>query len=166
MKNTPSLFDQVPSAVEAPTHAEPSLVATPPENWGRRRVLGALTGVAVASGLALLDLFPWSRPRSAEAAAYTAWSDCRGYFDSTTICVPSSAYYNSNNCSGSWHRNDGSSGTCYTYRYTHDPSSCDGHNAWKWTGAVARRKCSDGWYQYYDCGGTAISRFSICRTAI
>jgi hypothetical protein len=80
--------------------------------------------------------------------------------------VPTSAYYSSNNCSGSWHRNDGGSGTCYNFRYTHDPSSCSGRNAWRWTGRVARRKCSDGWYQYNDCGGGRISRFSICRTAI
>ena len=108
-----------------------------PIRTNRRTILGVVTGAAVASGLAVLDLFPWSKPKGAFADAYTTWGDCRGYFSASTICYPSSAYY-TGNCSGPWHRNDGGSGTCYNYRYTHDPSSCDGHNAWRWTSGTRR----------------------------
>ncbi|WP_433533179.1 hypothetical protein ACQPYA_14850 [Micromonospora sp. CA-263727] len=162
--NRSRVVDLVPSAVEAPASPEPTRMIDKRSAMSRRRVLGIVSGAAVASGLGVLDLFPWSRPRGAFAAAYTEHSDCRGYFNSTSICVPSTALY-TGNCSGSWHRNDGSSGTCYNFRYTHDPSSCDGHNAWRWTSGT-RRKCSDGWYEYADCGGGRVSRFSICRTAI
>lgn len=161
-----SMLDRIPSAAQPPEWAEPSKVAPRRPGFSRRRLLGSVVGLTVTSGLGLLDLLPWSKPRTALAAAYTEWSDCRGFFNSTTICVPSNAYYNSSNCSGSWHRNDGGSGTCYNFRYTHDPDSCAGRNAWRWTGRVARRKCSDGFYEYHDCGGGNISRFSICRTAI
>jgi hypothetical protein len=160
-----SLYAQVPSATEPPPSPQPSKMAISGSTMSRRKVLGAITGAAVASGLGVFDLFPWSRPSGAFAAAYEVHAGCVGYFNATTICVPATAYYNSSNCSGSWHRNDGASGTCYNYRYTHDPSSCSGKNAWRWTSGT-RRKCSDGWYTYADCGGSRVSRFSICRTAI
>jgi hypothetical protein len=163
--NARSLLDQVPSTVEPPANPQPSRVAVSVTGLSRRAVITAITGAAVASGLAVLDLIPWSRPRGALAAAYTAWETCVGYYDPNTICVPSDAYYGSDNCSGSWHRNDGGSGTCYSYRYDHYADTCNGHNAWKWTSGT-RRKCSDGWKQYYDCGGASVNRFSICRTAI
>lgn len=161
-----SVLEQIPSAVVPPDEPLPTQVGDATGGFSRRRLLSTVVGITVVSGLGLLDLLPWSRPRSALAAAYEQWYDCRGYFNSSTICVPSSAYYRSSNCSGSWHRNDGSSGTCYSFKYTHDPDSCAGRNAWRWTGRVARRKCSDGWYYYQDCGGGYINRFSICRTAI
>ena len=122
-------------------------------------------GAAVATGLGVLDLLPWSRPRGAFAAGeYEQWGDCQGYFDSTTVCSPSTALY-SGNCSGDWHRNDGGSGTCYAFRYTHSGSACNNKNAWRWSGRVGNRKCSDGWYQYQDCGGGNVNRKSICRTS-
>ncbi|TMR24425.1 hypothetical protein ETD86_04655 [Nonomuraea turkmeniaca] len=163
-----SILDQIPSAHEMPEQALPTLVGAKREGWSRRRILGLATGAAVATGLGVLDLLPWSKPRAAAAASYTAWSTCRGYVNASTVCTPSSALY-SGNCSGSWHRNDGGSGTCYNFRYTHYATTCDGHNAWRWTGGSTtstRRKCSDGWYEYNDCGGGRVSRFSICRTAI
>jgi len=156
-------LDAVPSTMEPPADPKPSRLWRPPAAWSRRRVLTAIGGAAVAAGVAALDLIPWSKPREAFAAAYTTWSTCHGYFTATQICYPANAYFNSNNCSGTWHRNDGSSGTCYVFKFTHNPSSCDGHNAWKWTSP--NRKCSDGWYEYHDCGGGNINRFSICRTA-
>ncbi|WP_067134712.1 hypothetical protein [Microtetraspora malaysiensis] len=163
-----SILDQIPSAEDMPEQAMPTLMSAKREGWSRRRVLGIATGAAVATGLGVLDLLPWSKPRSAAAATYTAWESCHGYANASSVCVPSSALY-SGNCSGSWHRNDGASGTCYNLRYTHYASTCDGNNAWKWYGGsttATRRKCSDGWYEYHDCGGGNVSRFSICRTAI
>lgn len=162
-----TFFAQVPSSVEAPSTPEPSRVAGPAPAVGRRRVLATIAGTAVASGLGVLDLLPWSRPRGASASsgAYEQWGDCRTFFNSSTVCVPNTALY-SGNCSGTWHRNDGGSGTCYNFRYTHNPHSCSGKNAWRWVGRTANRKCSDGWYEYADCGGGRVSRFSICRTAI
>ncbi|MGW5683569.1 hypothetical protein [Nonomuraea sp. NPDC003754] len=167
MKNLsrPSILDQIPSVADEPESPEPSRYAVTEQRWSRRRLFGTVAGVTVAAGLGALDLLPWSRPRA--AMALTEWTDgCHGYFNSSTVCTPSSAYYGSDNCSGSWHKNQGGSGTCYNYRYTPNETSCGGRNAWRWTGSVARRKCSDGWYEYHDCGGGNISRFSICRTAI
>lgn len=163
-----SILDQIPSAVDMPEQALPTQVGVKREGWSRRSVLGLATGAAVATGLGVLDLLPWSKPRIAASASYTAWETCKGYATASTVCMPSSALY-SGNCSGSWHRNDGASGTCYNLRYTHETDSCAGHNAWKWYGGSTsslRRKCSDGWYEYNDCGGGHVYRFSICRTAI
>jgi hypothetical protein len=163
-------LDQVPSADEMPANAQPSRVWVPFEGWSRRRILAAIGGAAVASGMGVLGLFPWAKPRAAFAGAYQSWGDCHGYWSNNTVtCVPTSAYYNSQNCSGSWHRNDGGSGTCYNFRFIHYPDTCGGNNAWKWGGSGARgnhRKCSDGHYEYHDCGGGNFSSFSICRTAI
>jgi hypothetical protein len=159
-------LDAVPGVLEPPVDAKPSQVWTAPPAWSRRRILAAVGGAAVAAGVAALDLLPWSKPRAAFAAAYTAWSTCHGFYNANTTCVPTNAYFNSQNCSGSWHRNDGSSGTCYVINWTHLATTCDGHNAWRWTGGGPNRKCSDGRYHYRDCGGGAIDRFSICRTAI
>lgn len=163
-------LDAVPDVVEPPADALPSRVWEPESGWSRRRIMAMIGGAAVATGVAALDLLPWSKPRAAFAAAYQEWGDCAGFWSNNTVtCVPTTAYYNANNCSGSWHRNDGSSGTCYVFKYTHNGTSCAGRNAWRWGGSGARgnhRKCSDGWYEYHDCGGGNINRFSICRTAI
>lgn len=161
------ILSRIPSANERPENAEPTQVGLKDSRWSRRRLFGTVAGVTIAGGLGALDLLPWSKTKAADAL--TEWStSCRGYFNSSTVCVPSSAIY-SNNCSGSWHKNDSSHWSgCNRYKYWPDTSSCDGRNAWRWTGRVARRKCSDGWYMYYDCGGTNqnITLFSICRTAI
>ncbi|WP_214324471.1 hypothetical protein [Nonomuraea sediminis] len=164
-----SIVDQIPSATQMPEQALPSGVGVEREGWSRRRVLGLATGAAVATGLGVLDLLPWSKPRIALAGAYAAWNDCHGFATASQVCVPASALYSSNNCSGSWHRNDGGSGTCYNFRYIHYADTCAGNNAWKWYGGSTsplRRKCSDGHYEYHDCGGGNVNRFSICRTAI
>lgn len=166
MKNLsrPSLLDQIPSVMDVPESPVPSRFAVRERGWSRRRLFGTVAGVTIAAGLGALDVLPWSKPRSADAL--TQWTDgCHGYYNSSSICTPSSAYYNSQNCSASWHKNQGGSGTCYNYRFTPNTTSCAGRNAWRWTSGT-RRKCSDGWYEYNDCGGGHISRFSICRTAV
>jgi hypothetical protein len=159
-----SLLAQVPSSTEPPPAPLPSTVIMPRVRLSRRRVLAALAGAATASGLAVLDLLPWSRPRAAFAAAYEEWEDCHGFYSSITVCTPSNALY-SGNCSGSWHRADHGSGTCYSWAYFHDPDDCGLRNAWRWTSGT-RRKCSDGYYQYASCGGGFSYQKSICRTAI
>src|SRR5258706_10161981 len=160
----------VPDIDQAPADPKPSRVWTRFEGWSRRRILAAMGGVAVASGVAVLDLLPWSKPRKAFAGAYMAWNDCHGYWSNTTVtCVPTTAYYNSVNCSGIWHRNDGGSGTCYNFRFIHYADTCAGNNAWKWGGSGARgnhRIGSDGHYEYHDSGGGYSKHISICRTAI
>jgi hypothetical protein len=160
------ILSRIPSADTMPENAEPSQVTLKETGrWSRRRLLGTVAGVTFAAGLGALDLLPWSKPKAADALTQWGMGDCRGFFNSSTVCVPSSALY-SGNCSGSWHKNQGGSGTCYNYRYRPDTTSCDGRNAWRWTGRTARRKCSDGHYEYHDCGGGNVSRFSICRTSI
>ncbi|MEU8250045.1 hypothetical protein [Nonomuraea sp. NPDC048916] len=165
-----SIFDQIPSAEEMPEGALPSRVATVKPRWSRRRVLGMAFGTVTAAGLGALDLLPGARPRSAAAVVYTTyWSDCHGYVNASTVCTPSNAYYGSDNCTGSWHRDDGASGTCYSINYTSEPYTCGQRNAWRWTGGTTtstRRKCSDGHYYATQCGSSPIDRFSICRTAI
>ncbi|MEV0597402.1 hypothetical protein [Nonomuraea cavernae] len=165
-----SVLDQIPSAQEAPEAALPSRVASGTSRWSRRRMFGMAFGVATAAGLGALDLLPGSRPRSAAAAVYKTIHDtCRGFVNASTVCVPPSAYYGSDNCTSTWHRDDGYSGTCVSINYTSHPSTCDGRNAWRWTGGSTtstRRKCSDGQYYVVQCGSSAINRFSICRTAI
>jgi hypothetical protein len=160
------ILSRIPSANEMPENAEPTQVAPKDSRWSRRRLFGTIAGVTIAGGLGALDLLPWSKSKSAEAL--TEWTDgCHGFFDSSSICVPRSAIY-SGNCAGSWHKTDLSHWSgCNRYQWQPYTSSCAGRNAWRWTSGT-RRKCSDGYYMYYDCGGTNtnITRFSICRTAI
>jgi len=161
----PDLLGRVPSAVREPEAAEPSRFAARGRGWNRRRFFSAAGGVTIAAGLGALDLLPWSRPRG--APALTEWTDgCHGHYDAVTICHPSTAYFGANNCTGEWHRQEEGSGVCYQYRYIASEYTCDGRNAWRWQTGEQRRKCSDGWYEYYDCDGVNISRFSICRTEI
>jgi hypothetical protein len=160
-----SVLAHVPSSAEPPPAPLLSTVATPRVRLSRRRVLAALAGAATAVGLAVLDLLPWSRPRAAFAGAYQEWGDCHGFYNAMTVCTPTTALY-SGNCSGSWHRNDNGSGTCYSWAYFHDADDCGGNNAWRWTQGSTWRKCSDGYYQYNSCGGGFSFQKSICRTAI
>lgn len=162
-----SILQHIPSATDEPEDAPPTAMLGRSETeFSRRRLLSTIAGIGIAAGLGLLDALPWSRPQGAFAAAYQEWSTCQGYYASSTTCVPTTALY-SNTCSGSWHRNDGSSGTCYNYRYYHHPTRCNGRNAWRWKNSRGSdRKCSDGDYNYADCGGGRVSRMSICRTAI
>lgn len=163
------VFTELPTVSVEPPGAPRSEVWAPPGGWSRRRVLGAIGGAAVASGLGVLGLFPWSRPGTAFAAAYTAWPTCHGFFDINTTCVPTNAYFGDDNCDGQWHRNETLTQGCESMRYIHDWSSCDGNNAWQWGGPNARGEhgmCSDGWRDYTACDGSTISRFSVCRTPI
>ncbi len=138
-----------------------------------RRVV--LKGALLALGAFAVDAvvgLPFVRARRADAAAYQYYSGCQNFWHSTTICVPSYAYYGSDNRGGPvsgrpgayWHRSgyDSFSGRVYT----HDPSSCNGRNAWIWVKNYRSRDynwmCSDGhltatWHGW--------SSFSICRSA-
>jgi hypothetical protein len=167
MTNIQELFDRLPSAQEGPANATPSRMTAATPAISRRRVLGLIAGTAVASGLAALDVLPWSKPRNAYAALQQhGLGDCRGYFDSATICVPSNALYDSHVCSGSWHKDKTEQNPNYQKKWTPAPRRCDGKNAWRWTRGT-RRKCSDGDYYYFGRGiPTPIERMSICRTAI
>jgi hypothetical protein len=160
----------VPSAVVAPPGAKPSEVWVPFGGWSRRSVLAAFGGTAVAAGTGVLDLFPWSRPPAALAVDLEAWEDCRGYWDEVETCVPGDAYFDPDNCTGQFHRDEIiAESSCEFTRYTPEPTSCDGKNAWKWHGNSARgdhRMCSDGWYEHQTCAGEQIERFSICRTVL
>ena len=70
-------YSAIPTGDVAPTSASPSAVrAALPKGPSRRQVIGYLTAAATGAGLAALDLFPWSKPRSAEAAAYVTWFQC------------------------------------------------------------------------------------------
>ncbi|MFC5815861.1 hypothetical protein ACIBF7_30795 [Nonomuraea sp. NPDC050478] len=165
-----SILDQIPSANREPVDAVPSRVAATKPRPSRRGVFGLALGVATAAGLGALDLLPGSRPRSAAAAVYkTVWDTCKGFINASSVCVPSSAYYGSDNCTGSWHRDDGYSGTCVSINYTSYADSCAGRNAWRWTGGSTtskRRKCSDGYRYVVACGASGSGQFSICRTTI
>jgi hypothetical protein len=138
----------------------------------RRSVLKFVVGGALGLGVWSLEMVPLKASATNPNPVLSVWGDCHGYINPTTVCVPSSAYYSSSVCSGSWHRNDAASGTGYSYNYTFNNTSCSTRNAWKWFGAsgsghsTLRRKCSDGHTEYADVGGTRISSFSICRTAI
>ena len=131
---------------------------------GRRSFLRYVAGGAMGVGLAVVGWLPPARPRGAWAhCCLSEWStSCRGYYSSRTICVPENSKFDNNCTSGKWHRDDGSSGTCYSYKYSHNHTSCDTRNAWRW----GSTRCSDGWYEYADCGGGRVSTFSICRATV
>jgi hypothetical protein len=164
-----SIFDLVPSAERVPDGARSSGLAVPKRRWSRRRVFGMAAGAFTAAGLGALDLFPGSRPRSASAQVYTTmWNTCRGFIDPVTVCVPSTSYFQSDNCTSTWHRADGQSGTCWAINWISLPTTCDDRNAWRWHGGDAtalKRKCSDGLRRTQECGSSEITVFSICRTA-
>jgi hypothetical protein len=158
----------LPEFNTAPPNATPSAVTAAVRGSGlsRRALLRLVTGGAMGLGLATLDLVGRALPSRATTSnpVLSVWSDCHGWWDSSTTCYPPSAWYSST-CNGSWHRNDRySSGTVY-YDYSFDNTSCSSRNAWRWTGRGNHRKCSDGWTIYRD-GSTSRNTFSICRTAI
>lgn len=142
-----------------------------PQIVSRRTVLRGVAGIALAGGMLTLDSIARKLPH---ASALTAWSDsagCQGYYASSSVCVPSSAYFGSDNCSGTFHRNAYvgtacSPGTGFTQRYfTPNETACNGKNRWTW--AASRRRCSDGYkYTYNQCNGQVeYDGFSICRTS-
>jgi hypothetical protein len=130
----------------------------------RRGFLRFVAGGAMGVGLAVLGWLPPARPQGAWAhCCLSEWTNgCHGYYTSSQTCYPASAWFSNTCTSGKWHRNDGGSGTCYSFRYTHNHTSCDGRNAWRW----GSKRCSDGWYTYGDCGGGRVDSFSICRATV
>ncbi|WP_214413833.1 hypothetical protein [Sphaerisporangium fuscum] len=164
-----SILDLIPSATQAPEAALPSRVVAK-RGWSRRRALGMAFGVVTAAGLGALDLLPGARLRGAAASVHkTIWDECKGYATSSQVCQPASAYFGSDNCTGTWHRDDGYTGTCVSINYTSEATSCAGRNAWRWHGGSTsskKRKCSDGYYYVVTCGASPVNRFSICRTAL
>lgn len=137
-----------------------------------RRVV--LKGALLALGTFVIDAvvgLPFVRGRRADAASYTVWNDCKGWFNTSTICYPPSAYYGTDNRGYSvswrpgtyWHRSGFVAPTGRSY--THDPSSCSGHNAWIWAknsrSYNSNWMCSDGYVRSY----TGWASFSICRSA-
>ena len=162
----------LPDFSTAPPDALPSAVTAQVRRStvGRRTLLKLVAGGGLGIGLAALDLVARALPSRANNSnpILSVWSDCHGYFSSSTVCVPSTAYYGGGTpkvCNGSWHRNDKYSGSSVTYDFTLYNTTCDGRNAWRWIGRVANRKCSDG-HTYYRDGSTYRNTFSICRTAI
>ncbi len=163
-------FKTLPDALNKPTDARPSRIRQflIDPRATRRRVLKMFTGAGVAMGLGAIGSIPLSRPRPAYAAAYEEWlNSCQGYYAASTVCVPTSAYYGSDNCApgSTWHREDRvRQDSCVEIRYTHDPTSCNGRNAWVWRGNGPSAKCSDGRRYVENSCGSDFSAFSICRT--
>lgn len=159
--------ERVPWVDVAPTDgAEPSAVAAALREGDlpRRLFLRFVAAGAMGVGLAVVGWLPPARPRGAWAhCCLSEWTNgCHGYYSPSTICVPSSAKFSGNCTASNWHRNDGGSGTCYAFRFTHNHTSCDGRNAWRW----GTKRCSDGWYHYEDCGGGYVDTWSICRRTV
>lgn len=145
---------------------EPRRLRRSKQTVERRHALKILAAVGVGA-VAAVDALPGARPR--KAAAYTEWTSCQGYYSATTTCVPSSAYFGSDNCAGTWHKNSPywEDAGRYRLRYTLYTSTCNGRNAWRWyTSATAYKKCSDGLKETIDedNGNAYSSTFSICRT--
>jgi hypothetical protein len=134
----------------------------------RRSVLRGGAAVAIGAALGALDLLPFVKPRA--AAALTEWTDndCHGFWSPTQTCVPSTAYFQADNCSGSWHKNFfGWINDCVAADYDPNEIYCAGKNAWRWYHMPSNyTKCSDGYkYSYNYCAGAvAVDNFSICRT--
>ena len=163
----------LPDYDERPSNATPSAITSQARRLelNRRTVLQLTAGGALGLGLATLDLIGRALPSRASNPnpILSVWGDCSPshYYASSTICVPTSAYYGTGTpgtCSGTWHRNYSYYGSSVSYNYTFNNTSCSGRNAWKWTTGT-RRKCSDGWTYYRD-GSTYRNTFSICRTAL
>ena len=89
-----------------------------------------------------------------------------GDFNSSTTCIPSSSYFGSDNCEGTWHRNVGVIRYRTLYTYTHNGTACSGRNAWLWTySSIRATKCSDGHLtrMNIDTGQILFDGWSICR---
>lgn len=130
----------------------------------RRSFLRFVAGGAMGVGLAVLGWLPPARPQGAWAhCCLSEWAgSCRGFYSPRTTCVPESAKFSNTCTAGKWHRNDGGSGTCYNFKFTHYHTTCDTRNAWRWNST----RCSDGHYEYHDCGGGNVNTFSICRATV
>jgi hypothetical protein len=156
---------------------KPSVAA---RRQSRRQFIQLASAVGAGIGLACLDVLSNPFVKMAHAAPYEFWEDCHGYFSETTICVPSTSYFGSDNCdfyyyahfhrAGVTYGNDGQ-GHNYRCEYEHNGSSCGGRNAWIWRGRVGNKMCSDGrkrrYIEYDGSGGWRLefNSFSICGTA-
>lgn len=161
---------------ESPTFASiDSKEGRPPRRPRSRDVLSltrrrALQGLAAAGAVSLTVVDALPGMRSPAASAYTEHTTCRGYHSNVTTCVPSEAYFGSDNCNGSWHKHTNWQDTGdLHFRYTLHPSACDGRNAWRWyhVGSIYT-KCSDGIKESWDetiPGAPVVTTFSICRTS-
>jgi hypothetical protein len=143
----------------------------------RRHLVKAFLGVAAGAALHTLGLLPFVKPPQAGAAKWTYYLDCQGYFETSTICTPTSAYYFGYNCTyipgydphGYWHRDEGWvwNGSYWEY-FSQDPTSCNYQNAWTWAKNYRSYgynwQCSDGYYASYSSGAWYWGGFSICRS--
>lgn len=156
-------IDTIPSVDEKPSSSprKSEMKEALSKLVGRRPVLRFAGGLGMAAGLTVLGWIPPLKSAFAGPdSRYDAYSDCAGFYDPSTTCYPSSWYISSNVCNNvNFHRDDGGSGTCYNFRHTVDFTSCNGRNAWHW----GNTRCSDGHYEYNDCGGGHRSTNSICR---
>jgi hypothetical protein len=163
-----------PAYPTLPVVDDPELPVSRPKEvrrQARRHFLQMMGAVGAGVGLAFTDVLSNRFTRPAGAAAYEVWGDCRGYYSSTTTCVPSSAYYGSDNCTGNWHR-EGRIGIpgptppdLQFIEYTHLPTTCAGRNAWVWITGDVGTKCSDGRKMRWRAatGEIIYNYFSICR---
>jgi hypothetical protein len=156
-------MDEIPSVDERPPgEVEDSAVArVVHRKASRRSVLRFAAVSAMALGMNVVGWLPPGRPRP--AAALTEWFDCRGFYSSYTICVPSSWYHGSDCCSGGWHRNTNSGSGCGLREYRARPTACADRNAWRWAHAYGSFRCSDGqlWYRNSSC--TRVHTYSWCQ---
>jgi hypothetical protein len=157
---------------ELPAVSDPDTRVTRPKEvrrQARRHFLQMIGAAGVGVGLAFTDSLSTRFARPAGAAAYEMWGECRGYFSSTTTCVPSSAYYGSDNCTGDWHRQEYLFFPDVVWGYLHHGFSCNGRNAWLWRWRTDgwSTKCSDGYVESYHPLTFQLlsSQFSICRTS-
>src|SRR5215510_609272 len=110
--------DEVPS-VDATSWSGPRRVlrGLVGDRLGRRSVLRFVVGGAMGVGLSIIGALPPAKPKGAWAhCCLSEWTDgCHGYFTSTQTCYPADAMFSNNCTSGWWHRDDGGSGTCYSF---------------------------------------------------
>jgi hypothetical protein len=153
----------IPSIDERPAGpTEPSGVGQVLRKRSNRRTVLRFVG---AAGMTIgLTAMSWLPPlRKAHAGwydRYPEYLDCAGYYNPDTICTPPSWFISHTVCNlVNFHRDDSTSGECYTYVHSVQKSSCRGRNAWRWDGT----RCSDGYIFYQDCGGGYRNTASICR---
>lgn len=167
ISHRPTSIDEAPSALQPPPGAlvESSVKRHPATTVTRRRFMTFLIAGVTGSVLSAMGAFPPARRGLAHYAPGDVWgSSCRGYYSPSTTCVPSSAYFGSDVCTSTkWHSDAGASGSGYSINYVMDHDSCDTRNAWVWSPAPGKVRCSDGAkYTSVQGGGTSYT-FSICR---
>lgn len=164
-------YEAIPSIDKESEDLSPTWAYLKRRHASRRAVL---KGAIVAMGALAVDSvggLPLLKTRRAGAATYTVWNSCTSasYYNSSTICTPPSWYY------GSDTRGVPVSWRTYTYwhrsgfvaptgrNYTHNATTCNGHNAWIWYKnyrSYYNVMCSDGYVSSY----TGWASSSICRS--